>query len=884
VRLFHALRDALARIAGLAHRADRESRLSDEMRFHVDMQTEALVRAGLDPVEARRQALVAFGGRERYREAARDEYRARVLDELAQDARYGLRSLFHARLFTATAVCTLALGIGATTAMFSVVDAVLLRQLPYPDPNRLVMLWEHNLSKGNEHNVTSPANFLAWRDETRSFSSMAAFVATRFTVIAPNNEPVSVQARLTNASLLPMLGVHPVLGRLFSESEDQPGAPRVALLDYGFWQQHFGGRPDVVGSTVRINDQDVSIIGVLPRDFRFFEPVSLWVPIRFSAEDRTWSGRYLRVLARLAPGVTLDQADREMRAIARRRAIEVPQFGANWTALAAPLHEDLVGDSRTPLLVLFGAVGCLLLIACANVANLLLARAANRRREIAVRIALGASPRRIVRQLLTESVLLAVIGAALGVAAAVVGTRLLIALVPPEFSVASVTHVGVNARVLLFAVGVALVTGIAFGLAPALQAARGDAQDSLKEGGRGGGADSRRSGRLRAALVVGEISLAVMLLAGTGLMVRSFIGLRHVPLGFEPAHLLTADVVLQSRKYDSDTAAVQFFEEAQSRLAALPGVRAVGAISYLPLSGQRSASGFQVVGQPVPPRGQEPTGDFRAVTPDYFRAMAIPIEEGRAIEPTDRRDAPEVAVVSHTLARTFWPNESAVGHELHYEWDRWHTVRIVGVAGDVHHGGPRAEPFMEIYLPLGQFPYHGMTMVVRTATDPVSLARPLRETIRGIDPDQPVAQLRPMTELVSASLGSTRLSTVLFGLFGAIGLVLAMIGIYGVGAYTVQQRHHEFGIRMALGAQPRDVLAMVVKHGLVLTGIGIAAGVGAALVLTRLMRALLFGVAPDDPVTFAWVAVLLAGVAALSSYLPARRATRIDPVSALRSE
>ena len=882
--LFRTLRDILARVTGFAHRAEREARLTDEMRFHVDMQTEALVRAGVDPAEARRRALVAFGGRERYREDARDEYRARLLDELMQDVRYGMRSLLNARVFTAAAVCTLALGIGATTAMFSVVDAVLLRPLPYPDPGRLVMLWEHNLTKGKDHNSVGPANFLAWRDETHSFASMAAFVTTRFTVIRTGSDPVSVQTRLANASLLPMLGAHPILGRVFTESEDQPGAPRVAVLSYSFWQQYFGGRPDVVGSTVRVNDQDATIVGVLPNDFRFFEPVALWTAIRFGPEARTFPGRYLRALARLKPGVTMDQADRELKAIARRRAVEVPQLDANWTALAAPLHEDLVGDSRTPLLVLFGAVGCLLLIACANVANLLLARAADRRREIGVRIALGASPRRIVRQLLTESVLLAVIGAALGVAAAFVGTRLLIALVPPQFSVASVTDVGVNVRVLLFAMGVALLTGIAFGLAPALQAAHSDTQDALKEGGRSGGADSRRGGRLRAALVVAEISLAVMLLAGTGLMVRSFIRLSHVPLGFDPTHALTAEIVLQSHKYRSDTAAVQFFEEAETRLAALPGVRAVGAISWLPLSGQRSASSFTVVGQPAPPQGQEPTGDFRAVTPGYFRAMGIPIEEGRALEPSDRRDAPEVAVVSHTLARTFWPNESAVGHELRYEWDGWYTVRIVGVAGDVHHDGPRAEPFMEIYRPLEQFPYSGMTLVVRTAGNPTSLARPLRAAIRDIDPEQPIAQLRPMTDLASAAVGTTRLSTVLFGLFGGIGLVLAMIGIYGVGSYTVQQRRREFGIRMALGAQPRDVRSMVVRNGLALAGIGIAVGVAGALVLTRLMTALLFGVTPDDPVTFAWVVVALAGIAGLSAYLPARRATRIDPVMALRSE
>ena len=886
MRAFHAVRDIVARLAGYAHRGAREARLSDEMRFHLDMQADALVRSGLDPDEARRRALVAFGGRERWREEARDAYRGRLLDQLSQDLRYGVRSLLRARVFTAAAIGTLALGIGATTAMFSVVDAVLLEQLPYADPGRLVMLWEHNGSHGGPHNVASPANFLAWRDDARSFSSMAAFVSARFTIIGAGAEPLSEQTRLANASLLSMLGVRPLLGRLFLESDDRPGAPRVVVLDYRFWQDRFGGRPDVVGRTIRVNDEDATIVGVLPKDFQFFEPAALWTPIRFTAQARSWGGRYLRVIARLAPGVTVERADREMKTIALRRAADFPDIDANWTALAEPLHADMVGDARTPLLVLFGAVGFLLLIACANVANLMLARSADRRREMAVRIALGASPRRIARQLLTESVLLALVGAALGVVAAIVGTRVLVGLVPEQLGVLGIGNAGLDGRVLAFAVAVAVVTGLAFGGAPALQSARGDANDALKEGGRDGGADGRHSGRVRAALVVAEISLAVMLLAGTGLMVRSFARLRSVPLGFDPSRALVATVVLQSHRYDSDTAAAAFFEAAEGRLAALPGVAAVGSISWLPLSGQRAASSFTVVGQPAPPRGSEPIGDFRAVTPGYFRAMAIPLEAGRGIEPTDRANTPQVAVVSHTLAHTFWPDESAVGHELRYHWDGWSTVRIVGVAGDVHHDGPRAEPFMEIYRPLEQFPYSGMTIVVRAAagTRPAALARPLRDAVRAVDADQPVSQLQPMTDLVSASVGTARLSTALFGLFGGIGLVLAMIGIYGVGSYTVQRRRREFGIRMALGAQRGTVLSMVIQRGLLLAGIGITIGIIGALALTRLMGALLFGVKPDDPVTFAWVAVVLGSVAALSSYVPARRATRVDPVSALRSD
>jgi putative ABC transport system permease protein len=885
MRFLDTLAEAAARLGGWLVRQERESRLTDEMRFHVDMQAEALVRGGAEPSEARRRALVAFGGRERWRDAARDEYRAQFFDRLGQDVRYGVRSLLHARVYTAAAIATLALGIGATTAIFSVVDAVLLRPLPYADPNGLVMLWEHHMSDvGDAHNVTGPANFLDWREEARSFSAMAAFVGTRVTVAAAGGDPVSEQSRYANAALLPMLGVKPFIGRFYTEAEDTPGAPRVGVLDYGFWQRRFGGRRDIVGATARINGNDVTIVGVLPKNFAFFEPAAVWLPMRFSNADRTAGGRYLRVLARLKPGVSWQQADREMKMIARRRAVDLPQLDANWTALASPLRGDLVGNSRTALMVLFGAVGFLLLIACANVANLMLARAGDRRREMAVRVALGAAPRRIVAQMLTESLMLAVSGAALGVLGAWAGTRVLGRMAPPALDTAAVSGIGIDGRVLVFVICVAVATGIAFGLAPALQSARRDPKDALSEGGRGGSGGTRRAGRLRAALVVVEIALAVVLLAGAGLMVRSLTDLRRVPLGFNAEHVLTAGVVLHGAAYNNDTTAVGFFEQAEQRLASLPGVRAVGAISWLPLSGLRAASSFTVVGQPVPPLGQEPVGDFRAITPGYFAAMGIPIEDGRGLESTDRRGGAEVAVISHTLARTFWPNGSPVGHELKYEWGGWHTARIVGVAGDVQRDGPRTEPYREIYLPLEQFPYSGMTFVVRTSGDPVAVAAPLRAALRDIDPGQAVADVKPMTDFVRASVGDTRLDTVLFAAFGVIGLVLAMIGIYGLGAYTVQQRRHEFGIRMALGAQRGSVLSMAIRRGLVLAGVGLAVGVVGALSLTHLMGTLLFGVKPNDPVTFVWVAVALAAVAALSAWVPAWRATRLDPVAALRSD
>ena len=883
MRFLDTLAGAMARLGGIFGRRQREARLADEMRFHVDMQTEALVRAGADPSDARRRALVAFGGRERWRDAARDEYRSQLVDHLAQDVRFGARSLLHARVYTAAAIATLALGIGATTAIFSVVDAVLLRPLPYAKPNGLVMLWEHHVSFGGAHNVAGPANFLAWRDEARSFSAMAAFVGTRVTVVASGGDPASEQSRYANAALLPMLGVKPVVGRLYTEAEDQPSAARVAVIDYGLWQRRFGGRRDVVGSTVQINGNDVTIVGVLPKGFAFFEPASVWMPMRFDNSDRTAGGRYLRVLARLKPGVTWQQADLEMKAIARRRAIEMPELNTNWTALASPLRVDLVGGSRTPLLVLLGAVGFLLAIACANVANLMLARAGDRRREMAVRVALGAAPRRIVHQMLTESLMLALAGTALGIAGAWIGTRVLGTMAPAQLGVAAVQGIGIDGRVLAFAVLVAMATGIAFGIAPAVQSARNDPKDALSEGGRGG-SGGRRAGRLRAALVVVEIALAVVLLAGAGLMVRTLSDLRRVPLGFDTQHVLAAQVILHGRAYNNDTTAVTFFEQAEQRLASLPGVRAVGAISWLPLTGSRSASSFTVAGQPAPPLGEEPVGDFRAITPGYFGAMGIPIEAGRGLESTDRRGSAEVVVVSHTLARAFWPNGSAVGHELKYEWTGWHTARIVGVAGDVHHDGPRTEPYMEMYLPLEQFPYSGMTFVLRTSGDPLAVAAPLRAALRDIDPAQAVADITPMSDLAAAAVGDTRLDTVLFATFGVIGLVLAMIGIYGLGAYTVQQRRREFGIRMALGAQRGSVLSMAIRRGLELAAMGLVAGVAGALSLTHLMGTLLFGVKPNDPVTFAWVAVALSAIAALSAWIPARRATRLDPVAALRSD
>ncbi|HJR40437.1 MAG TPA: ABC transporter permease [Gemmatimonadaceae bacterium] len=882
--LIQRLRSALVRLGGARHGAERGERLDEEIGFHIEMQTQRNLEAGMSPEEARRQAMLAFGGRERFREEARDEYRSRPLEELAQDVGYAGRTLRRSGPFAVAAMLTLALAIGANTAMFSVVNALLLRKLPYVEPERLVMLWERNLSSPTERNVVGPANFLAWRDAARSFEVMAAFVNWPMTVSGASEEPAAVTARLANAPLLGMLGARPLMGRLLTEGDDTPEAPRVAVISHALWMEQFGGRRDVVGRSFRMNAIDHMVIGVLPADFHFYEPVDLWVPMRFTAAHRTVPGRYIRVLARLKPGVTPEQADLEMKALARQRLEDVPEMNANWTALAVPLHENLVGGARPALLVLLGAVGFLLVIACANVANLLLARAADRQREIAIRVSLGAAPGRIVRQLLTESVVLAVAGAAAGLLLALWGTRALVALIPAEFPLPQIAGVAVDVRVLAFTAVLAVVTGIAFGLAPALQARGSDVHELLKEGGRSGASSSRARRRFRNVLVVAEMSLAFILLAGAGLMVKSFAELQQVRLGFEPRNVMVGGLSLPRSKYQNDTVRLAFFEEVERRVAAIPGVQTVGAISFLPLSGLRSASSFLVEGFPAPPPGEEPVGDMRAVTPGYFQAMGIAIKAGRPLLVTDGAESPSVAVVSETLARTFWPNESAIGKYLLYEWFESERVEIVGVAADVHHENPAAEPFMEIYRPLTQFPYAEMTLVVRGIGDQRRLAQSIREAVHSLDPEQPVAQLRPMEELVAESVGTTRLSTMLFGLFGGLGLVLAAVGIYGVMSYTVQQGKHEIGVRMALGASPATVLAGVMRSGLTLAIAGVAIGVAGALALTRLMRTLLFGVSPGDPMVLVQIALVLAVVAAVAVWVPARRATRVDPMLALRNE
>lgn len=877
------------RLLGLGRARELDARFDNESSFHVDMATERNIRMGMKPEDARRAAQLDFagqGGRQEWREQARDEVRSRVAEEFARDVRYAIRGMRRAPGFTAAAVATLALSVGATAAIFSVVNAALLHQLPYAHPDRIVAVCEKSVTKPAPELCPvggfSVANYIIWRDDAKSFDAFAAFIERRVAIIRPDAEPVSAQARITTASLFTVLGARAHLGRFFTSAEDQPGGPNEIVLGYGFWQQYFGGDPAVVGKRVLVNANDYTIIGVTEPRFGVYDPVDAWMPIRFSAANRTSPGRSLRTLALLKTGVTVTQADREMKTLAARRAQDEPRYNTNMTAFVMPLRDKLVGNSERVLWTLLGAVGFLLLIACANVANLLLARGASREREMAVRVSLGASPRRLARQLLTESVVLSALAAVIGLVLAVQGTKALIALVPSDLSYQMLADVSVDWRLVAFISVVALGSAMLFGLAPALHAARGEVHETLKEGGRGGTEHSRASGRMRNALVVAEMSLALVLLAGAGLMVRSFTALQQVSLGFEPAHALTGRVSLPGRTYRSDTAIVQFFDQAESQIAALPGVQAVGAISYLPLTGQRSVNGFNVEGRPPAKPGDEPGGDMRAVTPGYFRAMGIPLKTGRVFTTADRMGTSDVAVVSETLARTLFPNESAIGHVLVYEWDRVTHAQIVGVVGDVHHDGPAAQTYMEIYRPLSQFIYNAMDVVVRVSGDPATFVRPVGAAIRRVDPTIPLASAQPVSVLAARAVASTRLAASLFALFGALGLVLAAIGIYGVMSYAVQQRRHEIGVRVALGASRRSVIGMVVRRGAFLSLLGIAIGGVLAFAGAGLMQRLLFGIPPHDAVTFATIAAVLAAAGVLAAYVPARRAARVDPITALR--
>ncbi len=880
MRLLHHLRSLFRNLTG---KRRIEAQLTDEMRSYVELLTQRNMKQGMNKEDAQRAALVKVGGVEQVKERVREGRAGFAIETLFSDVRYALRSLLKRPGFTLTAVVALGLGIGANTAIFSVINGVLLRSLQYANPDRLVMVWERFAQNPDHQNVVAPANFLDWQKRSRSFDKIAAVWDARLNFTG-SGDPIEVPAQLVSAGFFPALGVQPVIGRWLTEDEDRPGATLVAVLSHRLWQERFGGNPAVVGQQVTISGRSYTITGVMPPGFHFLnDQVQVWKPLALdpAVDQRKTSGRFLRCVARLAPGVTLEQAQAELNVIARQLEQQYPTYNTGWSVSLVPIREQIVGDIRPILLVLLGAVAFVLLIACANVANLLLARAASRQRELALRAALGASRMRLIRQLLTESVLLALCGGIAGIALAYWGVELLIAFGPD--SIPRLHEIGIDLRVLIFTFTISLLTGIAFGLVPAMQSSRADVNEALKEGSRG--STGTRS-RLRSAFVVAEVSLALVLLVGAGLMIRSFMRLHSVKTGFESDRVLTMRVQLPGAKYREDQQRVAFFKQAQERIATLPGVKAIGAINFLPLTGLASSTSFTIAGQPAAAPGQEPGTEVRVISGAYFAAMGIPLVKGRTF---DEHDGPgsRVLVVNETFARRFFPNEDAVGKRVVINWapvGEPPVDEIIGVVGDIRETALERDPNPAIYWPLTREPYPFMTLIVRSAIDPMQLAASIQKEIRAIDPDQPVADVRTLDAVVAKSIARPRFDTLLLGVFAAVALVLASVGLYGVMNYSAAQRTHEIGIRMALGASRSDIMRLVLGNGMLLTLIGVAIGVLASIALTRVMQSLLFGVNATDLVTFTAVSLVLAAVALLATYIPARKATRVDPTVALRYE
>ena len=809
------------------------------------------------------------------------------MDTLMQDVRYAARRLRRTPGFTLVAVLTLALGIGANSAIFSVVEAVLLRSLPFPQPDRLVRLF--NVREGTDFPV-SGANYLDFRRQDQLFTGVAAYTSGGDLNLTGTGEPTRLQGATVSGELFEVLGARPVLGRSLGPADNEPGAEQVAVLSHSLWQERFGGERDVVGRTVEIDGAPRTIVGVMPAGYEFPGETQIWLPISYSepfVDDGNRGSHFLNVVARLQPGVTVERAAAEMRGLGDRMAREHPESLTNSSANAVAMHEVMVGDVRTPLLILLGAVGLVLLIACANVANLLLSRATARESEMAVRSALGAGRRRIVRQLLTESLLLALLGGALGLLLAVWGTELLVALRPE--GVPRLDEVRVGGAVVGFTAAVALATGLLFGLVPALQISRGDLAGGIREGSRGT-LSAARGNRVRSVLIVVEMALAVMLLAGAGLLIRSFVGLQQVAPGFVSEGLLSVDVSLPASSYQDDAARDRFYRQLEARIASVPGVTAVGAISFFPLSGSDMRLGVHEAGSPPPEPGSMPIMQARVASAGYFEAMGIRTIRGRTFTAGDRADAPRVVMLNERAVERYFPGQDPIGKQLVLTWGRGPDPddqvggEVVGIVGDVRQSSLSEEPDAQIYVPHAQVPIQSMDLTVRTSVPPMSVAGSIRQAVREVDPNLPVGQIVPVDRVLSDSVSEPRFYMLLLAIFAVSALVLAAIGIFGVMSYSVAQRTREIGIRVALGAAPGAVVRMIVRGALVLALGGIALGVGGTLAGSRLLAGLLFGVQPTDPLTLAAVVGILGAVALIASYVPARRATRVDPMNALRGD
>ena len=890
-----------ARLAELHLSPVREAEIVEEVSQHLEQEYDRALSSGASEEVARQEVLEQLNapdllGRELKRIERRVSQQAvapgaqsktNLFGDLTQDIRYALRVLAKNPAFTIIAVIALALGIGANSAIFSVVDAVLLRPLPFKHPEQLLLLWENASHQGFPKNTPSPANFLDWQKQAQSFTGMAAMAERSFNLTGVG-EPERLEGRRVSANLFELLGAPAMLGRTFVPEDDKPGT-HVVLLSYSLWQRRFGSDPAVVGRALTLNGESYTVVGVMPRLMQLpgYENIrdQLWVPIAFPSEEAAQRGNhFLEVIARMKPGVTLKQAQAEMETIAARLEQQYPDYNMRIGAVVVPLHEEVVGDIKPALLVLLGAVGFVLLIACANVANLLLARAAARQKEIAVRLALGANQSRLIRQFLTESVLLAMFGAGLGLLLAFLGLRALRTFIPASISQAET--INIDARVLIFTALIAVVTGIAFGLAPAIQGSHLNLNDTLKEGGRDSSGGSKGN-RARSLLVIGEVAISFVLLIGAGLLINSFFHLRNLDPGFRADHLLTMKVDLSGIKYPDRERRAAFFDEVMRRVRQLPGVRSAAVAGNLPLTYNGDSMTIGVEGVPDPPPSQRPDVIFRAIGPGYFNTMGIPVVGGRDVTDQDKAGAKDVVVISEKTAQHFWPGQDPIGKRLKpgSSTSKGEWREVIGVVKDIRQNDLIAPPKMQMYFSFRQLKdIAANALVVRTTVEPMSLAGSVRNAIWSVDKDQTVADIDTMDHIVAKAVARQRFSMVLLGVFAAVALLLASVGIYGVMSYSVAQRTREIGIRMALGARRADVLQMTVGQGLKLVGAGMFVGLGAAFLLTRVMATLLYGISATDPITFIGISVVLLAVAILASYVPALRATKVDPITALRAQ